>query len=237
MKRLKIESFGFKSLTLLNQTGEVILKNSTFEIPKAGIYYLAGDSEETHYLLKSLTALEDPQSGSVVVNGFELQEMTFEEFLPYRLNISYGFDLGGLISNRSIVDNLKICAQYHGLILDGILDEKVNQLLTRFKIGEYANERPFHVPGYVRKLACVLRAFVHEPQYVVLDSPTTGLDSERKIALGKWISEYSAASPDRVIIFTSSDEFFLEQYLNYTTLYMLDQGIEVGASSNFGDAI
>lgn len=237
MLRESITNFKLANFSLQSESGETLLEPTNFLLPESGIYFLAGDMEKTHQLLRCLSGLSEPASGTIVLNDNRFDDMSFEDFLPYRLNLSYGFDLGGLLSNRSIRDNLKLCAEYHALFTKEELDLKVNKLLTDFDIKEYANERPFHVPGYVRKLVCVLRSFVHEPQYVLLDSPTTALDSERKVCLGKLISNYCKGEQPRVVIFSSSDEFFLEQYLNYETILMVDKKMEYSASANFGDAV
>src|SRR5690606_30834594 len=98
------------------------------------------------------------------------------------------FDFGGLINNRTLYQNLSLILEYHKFSKEQQIRDHVMSKLQDYGIEEYADVRPSLVPGGVRKVICVLRAFIHDPQVYLLDDPSTGLRKEARKALVHEIS-------------------------------------------------
>lgn len=174
IERLRFEglSFGFDPQTLL-------FEDVSFEFPLGDLVWIRADhGEGRSTLLQLLASLQTPTKGSYWINDQNVSEMSFEEFLPYRLKIGYGFDMGGLIHNRTLYENLILPLHYHRLISGKEASDRVLHLLEEFDVLRYKDVRPSFMPGGTRKLACMLRAIVHYPQMVLLDDPSVGIPQD-----------------------------------------------------------
>ena len=176
---MKIESLKFEGVTFAHEGQDPILYNADFEFPLNEIIWVnsevgAGKSS----LLQVLAGLQMPQSGKYYINGQNVVDMSFEEFLPFRLEIGYAFDYGGLISNRTLFDNLMLPLLYHKILEPEQAKERVLKTMEEFGVQKLANQRPAHVSGRVRKLVCLIRTLILKPQILLLDDPSVGLEQE-----------------------------------------------------------
>lgn len=180
----------FKDLSFQYQTENALLSDCTFDWPVGSALLFTGDSNGgKSSIFKLLAGLLQPVSGAYVINGQPVGQMSFEEFLPLRLKIGFSFDLGGLINNKSLFENLMLPLLYHNFYPVDSCEQKVNSLLELFHLKPVSHMRPSMISGSQRKLACVLRALVHEPEWVLLDDPFTGLSEEAVSKLQQLLSD------------------------------------------------
>lgn len=200
------------------EDGQTILKEQNLELKIGDSYWVtgtAGCGKST--LLRMLAGLLMPTKGQYYVNHDLASEMSFEEFMPYRLNIGYSFDLGGLMNNRTLFDNLMLPLLYHKACHYTVAEKRVNELLEIFHVERYRNERPASVPGAVRKASCVARAFVMEPEVLLLDEPTTGLTEEALHALSLCLENWKKTGQRKpLLLMTSRQKAFAEKWCEKT---------------------
>lgn len=202
----RIHSLGLRDLGFSYDTGETILDNVSFELPTGGTWHLtgpAGHGQST--LLKILALLTPPSEGKILVNGFEASEMSFEEFLPWRLEIGYTFEGGGLLANRTLEENLMLPHLYHNLAEPDVLRAEIHSVAERFRFSKLLDRRPATVPGGLRKLITILRPVLLRPSFLVMDNPFSGLDPEMASGLEALIRELRDKSEIETICFTSRD--------------------------------
>lgn len=208
-----IQTLRFEELTFCHEGNEPILKNVDFEFPQKKVIWLKseeGAGKST--VLQLLAGLLMPQAGSYLINDDNVADMSFEEFLPYRLAIGYTFDYGGLINNRTIQDNLLLPLHYHELIPANEAQARVDDYIKRFDLEKFKNERPAHIPGRVRKLACLLRALVIHPQMLLMDDPSVGLGAETAHLFAEIINEQRDLGTLKHILVSSYDEKFMSLF-------------------------
>lgn len=223
MKKLPIDSLRFENMTFVHEGSSPILNNVDFELPMNQIIWVkAEEGEGKSSFLQLLAGLQLPQSGKYLLNGEDVMDMSFEEFLPYRLNIGFSFDYGGLIHNRTIYDNLALPLLYHKLVNPEVVKKRVNDIIKALKIDKYAQERPAHVPGRVRKIACIARSLVIYPDMLLLDDPSVGIGQEASEIFSDYIHKLRAAGCLKHIFMCSYDEKFMNQF-DYQILH-LSQG-------------
>lgn len=202
-----VENFQMRDLSFAY--GEKsILKNVNLELPTGKIIWIHGASGSGKSVFaKILSGLMQSTGGDFIINNQSVNEMSFEEFLPIRMNIGYSFDFGGLINNRTILQNLKLPLEYHRA-LSAEADALVEEMVEMFNLGSVLHERPATIPGAFRKAACVARAFIMNPEMLVLDDPTTGLRGELKKKLKELIRRRRHnGSLKHVFIVTEDHEF------------------------------
>lgn len=180
MKKVEsIESLKFDFACFGYEAGRPIFESMTLDIPAGKNYFVTGPAlMGKSTFMKLLAALVQPEAGKYLVNGENTSDMSFEEFLPYRLKIGYAFDVGGLFSNRFLIDNLTLGLLYHKFCSREEAEEKARAFAKEFGFERLLGHRPSSVPSGLRKLVGVLRAFMMNPEMLVLDDPFTGLDSD-----------------------------------------------------------
>lgn len=161
-------------------------------------------------LMKVLAGLLVPENGSYFINDEDILQMSFEEFLPYRLHIGYSFDYGGLLANRTLKDNLLIPLLYHRLAKPNEAEKRVTKLLETFKIMGHENQRPASVSGAMRKATVVARSFVLNPEMLVLDDPFVGLDDEQGKNIVELIFEHRKSFGLRHVFYSTRYERFVK---------------------------
>ncbi|WP_413287687.1 ATP-binding cassette domain-containing protein [Bdellovibrio sp. HCB337] len=219
---LKIDSMKFEALTFAHEGQTALIRNADFEFPMNEVVWVKGtEGQGKSSLLQVLAGLLNPQSGFFYINDQNVLDMSFEEFLPYRLAIGYTFDYGGLISNRTVYDNLMLPLAYHKLIPMNEAKERVEEIIKLFDINKFAHERPAHIPGRVRKLTCLLRALVMRPQVLLMDDPSVGLGQDTLYTFVDYIHTLRKEGHLKHIFMSSYDEKYMSLF-NYQIIHIDD---------------
>lgn len=207
-----IQTLAFRNLTFRYDANPALLEDVTCELPSGENVLVEGPSGGgKSAFLKILVGLLSPTSGSYLVNGHDMSDMSFEEFLPYRKRIGYSFDFGGLLANRTLWDNLILPLQYHSELSAEVATVRVRDLVERFGLTENKDRRPAAVSGAMRKACVVARAFVMDPEMLILDDPFVGLDRATVNNLFALIHEQRHTKRLRHVFFTSRGEDYSSQ--------------------------
>lgn len=219
----KIETIKFEALTFAHEGHSPLLQSADFEFPMNEIVWVKGtEGQGKSSLLQVLAGLLMPQSGFFFINENNVLNMSFEEFLPYRLAIGYTFDYGGLISNRTVYDNLMLPLAYHKLVPMEEAVARVEGVIKTFALEKFAHERPAHIPGRVRKLVCLLRSLVMQPQVLIMDDPSVGLGQDTLYTFVDYIHGMRQEGHLKHIFMSSYDEKYMSLF-NYQIIH-IDEG-------------
>jgi ABC-type ATPase involved in cell division len=131
-RRNDIHSIALENVTLREPNGVVWFEDVSMYIKPGESIWFKGEVVGTH-LLKVIAGLTLPTKGRVLINGKSIHEMDFEEFLPYRLNLGYTFNLGGILNNRTIKENLMLPFLYHGAPVD-YAEQEVQEIIKLFDL-------------------------------------------------------------------------------------------------------
>jgi ABC-type transporter Mla maintaining outer membrane lipid asymmetry ATPase subunit MlaF len=156
-------------------------------------------------LLQILAGLLEPTRGKYFINDQDVSDMTFEEFLPYRMKIGYGFDFGGLLNNRTILENLTLPLMYHKIVTPHEAEVRALEYLGFLGLKRYKDQRPAVVPGGVRKLTCMIRALVMHPEVLLLDDPNVGMNEEAVLKFFDLVNKIRADGALQHIFVSSYD--------------------------------
>lgn len=209
----KIESFAVEDIEMKYENGVTVLDSVTFQIQMGSIVHIKGSpGTGKSSLMKLLAGLMRPSRGKVLVNGLELHEMSFEEFLPMRMKIGYSFDYGGLVNNKTLFENVELPLSYHKAGTPEQIQARVNSLFSFFSVEAEKFRRPSMVIGGLRKLTCILRAFANHPELLLLDEPSTGLSTNVKSRMVDWIKTYRMIKPHSTILIASTDDEFMSHF-------------------------
>ncbi len=176
----EIKTMTFEQMTFRYDGGAPVFENVDFKCPVNNFIWVKsaqmGAGRST--LLQIMAGLTPISSGKYLINDKNVADMTFEEFIPYRLTMGYSFDYGGLLSNKTLFDNLILPLLYHKLFSEEEAERRVNMYMQEMGILRYKDQRPSAVQGSVRKITCLLRPILSHPQVLLLDEPSLGLSQD-----------------------------------------------------------
>ncbi|MFK8138436.1 MAG: ATP-binding cassette domain-containing protein [Bdellovibrionales bacterium] len=204
--RTAVDRISLESVLLKDIKGQVCLVEPKFSFQAGKVYQLSGKLGFCSELMRMLALIKKPDEGELLINGESVFELTFNESIPYKLNIGYGFDTGGLINNKTIFENLMLPLEYHREITYDEACQVIDSYLELFSLSEYRDVRPALVPGFVRKLVCIIRSFIHQPEILILDGPTTAVDMDRSAILKREIKRQLDSGSLKFLIFSTSYE-------------------------------
>ena len=151
-----------------------ILKDVNFCIEHGQIVtVLGGSGSGKSTLLKGIAGLLTPMQGNVHLFGREMNASSLEWA---RKKIGVLFQSGALISSLTLAENIALPIHEFSGAPKEIIDDIVRLKLEMVRLGPYESYYPAELSGGMRKRAGLARAMALDPQILLCDEPTTGLD-------------------------------------------------------------
>jgi phospholipid/cholesterol/gamma-HCH transport system ATP-binding protein len=224
----EITRYELKSFSFQYSAGNSVFENVSLDLPLNEIRHVSGPSGQGQStLLKILALLTPPSGGEIRVNDRVVSNMTFEELLPWRIEIGYTFEGGGLLANRTLEENLALPHLYHNLADPEAIFEEIRSIAVRFEFESFLTRRPAMVSGGLRKLITILRPVLLRPSFLLMDDPFSGLAPKTAKELERLICEIRDRQEIRTIYFTSRDDIW-PQRLNAKELWVGNGRVELG---------
>ncbi|MDM9381199.1 ABC transporter ATP-binding protein [Chlorogloeopsis sp. ULAP01] len=124
-------------------------------------------------LLENIIGLKQPQSGKIWINGIPVEPKTLPQV---RRQIGFGFqDANDQLFMPTILEDITFGPRNYG-VSPAIAIDKARQLLADFGLEAYANRSAHELSGGQRRLAALAAILALEPEILILDEPTNGLD-------------------------------------------------------------
>lgn len=176
---MNFENVAIDAENIVKRFGDhVVLDNLNFQIPMGKIVTILGFSGAgKSTLLKHMLGLMQPTSGKMSVLGQDLSQFDRLELREFRRNFGMLFQYAALFDSISAFENVAFpLKEFSSLGKSGISD-KVEDLLESVGISKEAfHKSPSELSGGMRKRVGLARALALEPQIMLYDEPTTGLD-------------------------------------------------------------
>lgn len=205
MRRV-IDSLVLKNISHFYKPNELVFDQLNFEFPKNKVIYLQGPrGSGKGTLMKILMGLQAPTSGEFIINDEIVNHLSHDEFNQFRLNMGFSFDVGGLINNLSLFENFKLMLDYHNFIEPDKRFDYIVNMMRAFHLDEQKHLRPALISSSARKATSVLRAFILQPELIILNDPTQGLAPEHIDPLVKLIHFHQKHLNLKFIIISSED--------------------------------
>jgi putative ABC transport system ATP-binding protein len=155
-----------------------------------------------------IAGLDQPDSGSVLVNGEDITRFGDRQMTEFRRHtIGFVFQSFGLLPLLSAAENVELALRIAGA---GIRErgQRTDELLELVGLGPRAGHRPYELSGGEQQRVAVARALANEPPLLIADEPTGELDS----ATGAQIFEllHSVASSGVTVVTATHDPFVIE---------------------------
>lgn len=143
-------------------------------------------------LLKLLVGLLPADSGSILVDGQEVTGLSRSELYRLRRRFSMVFQGGALFDSMTVSQNVGLSLREHTDLDDAEIRRRVERSLEMVDLAGVGPKMPAELSGGMRKRASLARAIVTEPDYLLYDEPTTGLDPITSDAIDRMIRRLDA---------------------------------------------
>lgn len=171
-------------------------------IPPGQLFGLVGpDGAGKTTTLRLLAGLLAITSGEATVAGFDLGRQV-EAIKPHVGYMAQDFSLYGELS---VVENLRFFAELYGLTRSQI-DDRSGRLLEFAALTEFQNRRAEHLSGGMKKKLALACTLIHEPDLLLLDEPTTGVDPVSRREFWQILIELNLAGTTVIISTPYMDE-------------------------------
>ncbi len=127
-------------------------------------------------LLKHLIGLLRPDEGDVIIDGESIAGMNERQLLKVRRKFGMLFQGAALFDSLTVAENVAFVFQRERKLTEPEISKKVDQALDMVDLGGTQDKKPAELSGGMRKRVGLARAIVYEPEIVLFDEPTTGLD-------------------------------------------------------------
>lgn len=157
--------------------GQKVLRGITLLIRQGeALVILGGSGTGKTVVLKHIVGLLTPDRGRIFVNGKDITEYSENQLLPIRRKVGFLFQGGALFDSLSVFENVAYPLREHTKFSEDEIETKVREKLKLVGLEGIDWMMPDKLSGGMKKRVALARAIVLEPEALLYDEPTTGLD-------------------------------------------------------------
>ncbi len=156
---------------------KLVHEDVSFYVKKGECLGLVGGSGAgKSVILRSLIGLEKPDMGVVEIDGIDITKLNENQLIAIRKKVAYAFQGGALFDSQSVYDNLAYPLREHTTLPEQTIRQKIISQLTEFGLADAIDLLPSELSGGMQKRVGLARAMMLEPEILLYDEPTAGLD-------------------------------------------------------------
>lgn len=203
----------------LNYGEQRALEDVSFEVSAGELFGILGpNGSGKSTMFRVLATIEVPQAGSATIAGFNVVTQAQE----VRRKIGVVFQTQSLDKYLTVGENLS--SQGHLFGMSGSkLKSRISDLLERLHLSDRRDSILKTLSGGMKRRVEIAKALLHEPQVLLMDEPTTGLDPVARMELWKYVDELRRQTGVTVVVTTH----LLEEAERASRLMLMHMGISV----------
>ncbi|MBI4622845.1 MAG: ATP-binding cassette domain-containing protein [Verrucomicrobia bacterium] len=168
--------------------GRTVLDGIDLDVERGSITTIMGKSGiGKSVLLKCIAGIHRHDGGEILLDG---QHCIGPNCGKNSTRLSYLFQQNALFDSMSAADNVALPIVETSRISRREARRRVDRLFEQLELGDVAGKFPAEISGGMQKRVALARALITEPQLILFDEPTTGLDPQRKNSVFTMIAEY-----------------------------------------------
>lgn len=161
----------------VNYGSKVVLQNLSLDIVEGAITCiigLSGAGKST--ILRLINGLRRPDAGSVILKNQDISALRESQLIDIRRTIGFSFQFAALFDSLSIGENIALPLREHTKMHEPEIRKAVNDVLDSVGLSNTYERFPSELSGGMVKRAGFARAVITNPECILYDEPTTGLD-------------------------------------------------------------
>jgi phospholipid/cholesterol/gamma-HCH transport system ATP-binding protein len=154
-----------------------ILKDINLKVYRGESLIILGKSGSGKSVtLKCIVGLMMADAGKVNVLGEEVPNLSFNELQDLRKKVGFIFQSGALYDSMSVRENLEFPLVRHEKLTQDEIEKRIRKVLSNVGLEESLDMMPSELSGGMRKRIGLARTLILNPEIMLYDEPTTGLD-------------------------------------------------------------
>jgi len=195
-----------------------VLRGISLQVNPGEIMFIIGTSGVGKSVtIKHLIGLMAPDSGEILVDGKRVDQLSEHQFYPVRKRCAMVFQFATLFDSMTLLENVALPLRHHRKMSESEAEVEAMKRLDEVHLAPFAKRLPAELGDGMRKRAAIARALTLDPECVLFDEPTTGLDPVSARRVDKLIRELAdhhgvtaiVVSHDLTSIFSVADRVAL----------------------------
>ncbi|MGE0761645.1 MAG: ABC transporter ATP-binding protein [Bdellovibrionales bacterium] len=180
---------------------KLVHKNVNFSVHRGECLGLIGGSGVgKSVVLRSLIGLEKPDQGEILIEGQSIIGLSENDLVPIRRKVAYVFQNGALFDSMSVFENLAYPLREHTKMTLSEIREKVREQLDDWGLGGSEKLFPSELSGGMQKRVGLLRSTILNPEVILYDEPTAGLDPYNTIKIQETVLRLKKRGVTSIIV-------------------------------------
>jgi phospholipid/cholesterol/gamma-HCH transport system ATP-binding protein len=181
--------------------GRPVLRGLDLEVERGECLYLIGTSGVGKSVaIKHIIGLLRPDAGEIWFDGRRIDHLKEKHFYPIRKRCGMVFQSSTLFDSMTILENVALPLRKHKKLSDDAASKEAEKRLEQVHMEEFAGRYPAELGDGTRKRAAIARTLTLDPEAVLFDEPTTGLDPVSARRVDRLIEELGEAGRTRVVV-------------------------------------
>ena len=183
------------------------LENVNLEVKKGEFLSIMGPSGcGKSTLLNIIGLLDNPSSGSIVINGIATEQMKDKQLAAFRnRNIGFVFQFHQLLPEFTALENVMIPTLI-GKVKAADAEKRAKEMLDFLKLSDRMTHKPAELSGGEKQRVAVARALINHPAVILADEPSGSLDTQNKGELHRLFFELRDKLGQTFVIVTHDEE-------------------------------
>src|SRR3989442_1419066 len=195
-----------------------VLEGITFDILRGEtMVVLGGSGSGKAVLIRHIIGLHRPDRGRVIVDGEDIAGYDEEELIPVRKKVAMLFQGGALFDSMNVRENIAYGLREHTDLPEEAIRERVRAKLALVDLEGVEELMPAELSGGMKKRVALARSISMDPQCILYDEPTTGLDPVTARTINELIRSLQARLRVTSVVVTHDIDsaFFVGDRLGY----------------------
>ena len=181
----------------------LILDNISFTINKGEKIAIIGESGiGKSVLLKCIIGLLAPDDGNILIDNQDINLITFKKLQKVRSKFGMVFQFGALFDSMTVSENIGLALQKLTNCDTLEINDRISRSLREVNMEGTEEKMPSELSGGMKKRVGIARAIALNPEYMLYDEPTTGLDPIMTDSINRLINNFHGKGATTSVVVT-----------------------------------